>query len=370
MKLLLHIGTQKTGSTALQQALFANPGPLAESGFRYAVYGMSDKASELAHALLRPGRNPLVHDFLDAEARLASRLGAHTVVLSAEAFYGRMLYNALSEDRVLDDPIDAEHRLVDRLRAHIPDSIESVQIACYLRRPDRYAEALYCERVLANRYAGSIQQFLGLIKPALRYGAYLGCWADVFGKEHLTVRPYERVSNDLIDDFIRNVLGADGPRLPLAALGRANARLTRDIMEFALIQNRRPGPRAYAPLERNVLAAVDHDIGNRAEPRSSQDYLAPAERRHLLAELEPELRVLRETYRLPPFPAAPAEATDTDWSPYPGLSPERRREIERAFRLVARRPEFASERAAIRRSRVTQRLRRLTRFTGKTDDHR
>ena len=37
MKLIVHIGTHKTGTTALQQFLHANRAPLAARGFHYAT---------------------------------------------------------------------------------------------------------------------------------------------------------------------------------------------------------------------------------------------------------------------------------------------------------------------------------------------
>ena len=51
MKLILHIGTHKTGSTALQQFLSANPHSLSDRGIHYAVPPKAIKASLLVYLL-------------------------------------------------------------------------------------------------------------------------------------------------------------------------------------------------------------------------------------------------------------------------------------------------------------------------------
>ncbi len=51
MKLILHIGTHKTGTTALQQFLYANREPLVGHGFHYATPPHVQEANLIANAL-------------------------------------------------------------------------------------------------------------------------------------------------------------------------------------------------------------------------------------------------------------------------------------------------------------------------------
>jgi hypothetical protein len=71
MKLILHIGTHKTGTTALQQFLYANRQPLAAGGFYYATppHGLQE-ANFVANAL-NVGKTRVVHSFFRKHTELA-----------------------------------------------------------------------------------------------------------------------------------------------------------------------------------------------------------------------------------------------------------------------------------------------------------
>ena len=89
MKLILHIGTHKTGSTALQQFLYRNPDSLAKVGIHYAVPPSAWKASFIVH-LLRATDPRGIRDFFTSNIEHARRKNAHTIIVSAENFYGKI----------------------------------------------------------------------------------------------------------------------------------------------------------------------------------------------------------------------------------------------------------------------------------------
>ena len=69
MKLLLHIGTHKTGTTALQQFLYANRELLAACGFHYATPPHRlQEVNRVANAL-NAGNTDVVRAFLREAAR-------------------------------------------------------------------------------------------------------------------------------------------------------------------------------------------------------------------------------------------------------------------------------------------------------------
>ena len=78
MKLILHIGTHKTGSTALQQFLSANPRSLSDRGVHYAVPPRAIKASLLVYLLTINDQRRL-HQFFNSHIDLARRKRAHTL---------------------------------------------------------------------------------------------------------------------------------------------------------------------------------------------------------------------------------------------------------------------------------------------------
>jgi hypothetical protein len=85
MKLLVHIGLHKTGSTWLQQMLLDNRTALALAGFWYADTVIGYPAHHPAADVLLVGDGaPLAEMVLDAR-----RAGCHTVILSSENLEGR-----------------------------------------------------------------------------------------------------------------------------------------------------------------------------------------------------------------------------------------------------------------------------------------
>ena len=84
MKLILHIGTHKTGTTALQQFLHANREALAARGFHYATPPHGLQHSNLVANALNGGESRSVQAFLTKHADMARRHGAHTLLVSAE----------------------------------------------------------------------------------------------------------------------------------------------------------------------------------------------------------------------------------------------------------------------------------------------
>lgn len=86
MKLLVHIGLHKTGSTWLQQMLLDNRVALARAGFWYADTTNGYPAHHPAADVLLVGDGaPLAEMVLDAR-----RAGCHTVILSSENLEGAL----------------------------------------------------------------------------------------------------------------------------------------------------------------------------------------------------------------------------------------------------------------------------------------
>ena len=85
MKLILHIGTHKTGTTALQQFLHANRRRLAARGFHYATPPHGLQHSNLVSNALTAGESPSVEAFLTkTHGDGPSAWCSHTSCLSGE----------------------------------------------------------------------------------------------------------------------------------------------------------------------------------------------------------------------------------------------------------------------------------------------
>lgn len=143
-RLILHIGSHKTGTTAIQAALAADRGRLADAGVIYPEtpwFGGTTVAHHgVAHALARP--NPWNRLRLARFFHMIRKGGgARWTVLSAEPFW------RYADGRITDwESYFAGHR---RYLGRLRDALGTFEVTClaYLRRPDALAVSAYKEGV-------------------------------------------------------------------------------------------------------------------------------------------------------------------------------------------------------------------------------
>jgi hypothetical protein len=354
MRLVLHIGTHKTGTTALQKFLASNSGFLKGHGLYYATPPSKTLANTIADAL-NDRNDHVVRKFFQTQIERARRQEATTAIVSAENFYGMTPLAMLHGKLIYDDVISRERNLIARLRTLIPSEIETTNIACYFRRPDRFAESFYNQHVKGSAlFAGDFQEFLAVVGPMLRYNNNMNLWQEAFGRENCVVRTYEATKGDIVSHFMAEVLGLS--EIPSAPGGhsRDNERMGRDLLEFKRLINCRRR-RAEKPVEYRIFSLLDQVLRSRAdEPDAFQDFLSPRQRSALLEFLGPEMTALQATYNLMPFPIFDERAAATAWQPYPGLSLQRRQEINRHYELVSNRLELRVERFARKLAALVQ----------------
>lgn len=135
----LHIGTKKTGTTALQHYLSANTETLQQSGVTYICPSNKSSCNTLAIAVNR-GRT---RECEAIGAYLSQQLDdcrTENAILSSEMLYG------IAPDKIFD--------AVPALRAR------PINVLVYLRRQDQYLESSYLQKVKNGRFKGSIQDYL------------------------------------------------------------------------------------------------------------------------------------------------------------------------------------------------------------------
>jgi hypothetical protein len=346
VRLVLHIGTYKTGTTAVQEFLRANSGLLAQCGVHYAAAGSGLNANVVANAVAL-GDVDGARAFFDRHLATASRADAHTVLVSAENFYAMNIVAAVFTKTPSAGTLDYQRQLVERLKALLPATLSETQVVCYFRRPDRFADSLYNQRIKYENYDEPFDQYLRLIEPSLQYDKNAAIWSDVFGSAHCTYKIYESSPGDVRVDFIRDVLHLDADSFD-DQIARVNEHMSRDVLEFKLERNRRI-PDAETDLEYKIVCQLDQEMDLASgEPRHYQQFFSPPQRTQFLRRLAPELQALQATYGLPAFPAYDEAQESRGWTPYPGLSPERRAAIQRKHTNICRRPEFRLERMALR----------------------
>ena len=253
-KLIIHIGSQKTGSTSIQTFLTQNPGKMAEAGLSY----------------VNAGRGPAAHNKLafkrdtDQFPRIMNRLVNEvqnnpdkTHVISAEMLFTTRMARAMTE--------------------FLPDDLRSqTQIIAYVRRQDKFLEAMYKQVVKTGRFKGTAQEYAQKREAALMYSKILGVYADGFGGENVTVLPYERPrfkDGDVILDMCGH-LGMDTVTPADLPEKFSNITLSREVSEMlGLISN---------TTDINIAELIRVIIRNEAEGAFySGDSYSPQERREI-----------------------------------------------------------------------------------------
>ncbi len=229
MRAILHIGTEKTGSTAIQYRLAAAREELLTHGFAYsrvaavvdgganhvALYRYAlELEAELARATAKRGEvpRPLPQALAQEVASLKGR--AHTLILSNEHLHSRV----------------TTPEGVARIRALLEENFESVTVVVYLRRQDDLAVSRYSTSLRVGRPAS-----LSLLDEAKRtplyfdYEALLARWSGAFGRQAVIARLFDRqalVGGDVVADFLKvcgfdGVLQSNGPGDPNRSLPAA-----------------------------------------------------------------------------------------------------------------------------------------------------
>lgn len=229
-KLFLHIGTEKTGSTSIQDTLFKNHHALLKQGILYpkcfgranhvelvvtaqevskdselyAVVGLDDPKTNISNFRLS------VYETLKEEVLLS---GAHTVILSNEHLHSRLT-------------IENE---IERLMLHLTGIFEEIVVVSYFREQLDLVLSHYSTKIKS----GDIAPFtLPEIDPLPHYYDYNGLvmmWEKFFSS--IECREFSRkrlIGGDVVSDFL-NVIGCDDEDIEY--LESTNESLGFDVLE-------------------------------------------------------------------------------------------------------------------------------------------
>ena len=295
-RLILHIGTHKTGSTTIQNYFYFNRLWLRFLGVHYPL----------------PVKGPLFfvnnHSDLRDTARLEEHPRAprqHPALGSHDMLLGRYV-NAIREVGAPVAILSAEGWSSDLNRyAHRLKPLQNrfdVQVVAFMRRPDHWAEAFYRQRV-ANLSHRETTPFADFVRqpPMQSYlfdrASHLAWWADAFGAENVTIIPYEPAvpGFDLIARF------CDAAGLP------------RGIVRHLLFRRARANPtlsRAQAERLRQANERGQHPVRpRRSHATGEASYFTEAERAALLVRAAPDMAKIVTRYvrdgRTEMFPAEP-----------------------------------------------------------------
>lgn len=212
MKLALHIGTEKTGTTLLQEWLYHNRGRLSRQGYalsdligkpcnrnivsyfrkdpddfwnRFNIRSEAEKARFFANFL---------EDFT-AEMEAAAQTH-HTVIITSEHFHSRL--------HVAED--------LAAFAEFCKHTFDEIRVICYLRPQWAVRTSLYSTALKTNSTV-PLDEFDANLTPDSHYYNYYDLyhrWGANFGFENLEFRLYDRenfAQGDLRQDFIDAIGG-------------------------------------------------------------------------------------------------------------------------------------------------------------------
>ncbi|WP_221795295.1 hypothetical protein [Oceanobacter mangrovi] len=205
---ILHIGTEKTGTTSIQEALYLNRELLSGFGIHFLQcageknnrhFPSSCMADEKYDDFFKDRQITSIElkerfraDFLDRFATEINSLGEsiHTVLISSEHFHSRT--NTLAEIIAVSEVL--------------APFFDQVRIICYLREQAQTCNSLYSTAIKAGLNPDPDIFFSRCSVDNNYYNYYemLSNWASIFGSENLFVRKFDRKffrNGDLLDDF-------------------------------------------------------------------------------------------------------------------------------------------------------------------------
>lgn len=196
IKLFIHIGTHKTGTTSIQKAFKQNPDSLKNEGVCFLDEPVNKiTRNKLVHSKsLNKDLVDNVRDEFSAKIKKAVDKGCHVLVSSCEELSGNVIEGYKNT------------RLVaEALFASLTDLPLQTKIVVYLRRQDSFIESLYCQMI----HIGETYDFKTFIKnfnqTHFNWYNLVKDYSHVFGKENIIVRIYNKDisidSNYLIRDF-------------------------------------------------------------------------------------------------------------------------------------------------------------------------
>ena len=306
----LHVGTHKTGTTAIQGLLRELAPDLAGHGFLYPQSG-----------IFIAGHHNLVFE-LTGDERFDPGAGtwsglcheiegsrAHRICLSSEAF----------------GYLNEQQRDLERIRDTLRDLGYRSVVVLYVRSQIEYAESLFAE-LAKHRNAGTFEEFLEVVctTGSFRHRPY-GCeevytfaydrlaanFARVFGEDRVIVRPYSPNPGIVCADLLRLIAPSfDVDRIPSAQLEQViNGRETLPTVIRRLFQNtdERSGLTEIARAMLDQLSSHDAALGDAPFEPMTLGQVAEVER-----VFAANNAALREKWGVA-LPSAPADTTLPTW---------------------------------------------------------
>lgn len=297
----IHIGTEKTGSTSIQQLLGSNREKLNELGYHvpniqhtenhldFVAYCIDRFPNDQQRALLSllNIEDPIQHlhrkEIFKSKAakQLVQARQTKNVIITSEHFHSRI----------------KSAKEVAQLRELLGPYYQRFKVVVYLRRQDQLALSLFNEAI---KYGGTCKNpLLASHPPQSPYFDYLNLvemWAHVFGKENISIKIFETEKlheQSLIKDFLKEIDISEATNI--AEPPKANSALTGYQQHLLLFFNeivKKYGPtrQPYKELREKIIKTNGQDY------MAAKFHISNAESQQFLSHFTEMNRILSENW--------------------------------------------------------------------------
>ena len=204
MRLVLHIGDVKTGTSAIQQHFHSHKDIYREAGLHYIHDEGRVECRSLAAAIFSTGASlgPGLKDFgrLDQSGRMAH---VHAKLAKKRGCYGSAGAALISSEHLFYDLDSVEY--ITTLKMLLSEVFSEFRVVVYLRHPLDSFRSHYSTH-LKSGGTTSIASFLRQYLLRINHAQRLAYWAQLFGKQNIHVRVYAKEAfygGDFESDFFK-----------------------------------------------------------------------------------------------------------------------------------------------------------------------
>lgn len=311
-KIYLHIGTPKTGTSAIQKALLDNDEYLKANGFIYPHHAVdpngisSGNGAYLIHLMCigkKEKAKLILHEFL-------KQAKGKSLVLSSENFYRypELTYELIPNAEII---------------VYIREQSEQIR-ADYNQSVKRHYQIHFLNRAL--------QVTLNRNDPFFNFELLLK-WKELYGLPHMNVRKYNTdgfPENNIVFDFV-NALGLSSAGVKCKTVRRVNISYHEDALRFKLwfnrlIQGKENKTKKLHDMLDYALQAYSDEVSNASVPLYRT--YTPQQLQQIYQFYKPYNKKIADIF----FPEETSplfiqQEYDATLKPYPGLSANTIKEI-------------------------------------------
>lgn len=286
MKIVLHIGTQKTGTTTFQQACIIKALDLRDLGILYPTFPQHSTQMELAARYYGANYQLIMSPFVQGPQEDVFRQSdANWALIEAEVAARPPQLLVLSSERFWETEDKAG--FLGEIRRRFPQA--QIEVVAYLREPVGFFVSLTQQRLK--------------FRPDLRWpwtmgvGAHLAEWAELAPLTLRTFAPDKLINGDAVDDVLTHLFKGLLPKDVLAATRRNDSLSTESLIvlgEILAHQVDRSGPIDRTPIISAIRMLALAETKMPADQPLTKLTLKPGMEREILKAAKPDLVTLRD----------------------------------------------------------------------------